>query len=69
MSQPITIGIIGAGRIGKIHAENIAYFMPNAKLAAIADVNMTSAIEAWAKNFGRPEGAPGSCGFDRRQGN
>ncbi|MGO8695200.1 MAG: inositol 2-dehydrogenase [Rectinemataceae bacterium] len=55
MSQPITIGIIGAGRIGKIHAENIAYFMPNAKLAAIADVNMTSAIEAWAKNLGVPK--------------
>ncbi|MDA8424785.1 MAG: inositol 2-dehydrogenase [Treponema sp.] len=52
MSQSITIGIIGAGRIGKIHAENIAYFMPNAKLVAIADLNMTPAIESWARNLG-----------------
>ena len=52
MSQSITIGIIGAGRIGKIHAENIAYFMPNAKLVAIADLNMTPAIESWVRNLG-----------------
>ena len=52
MSQSITIGIIRAGRIGKIHAENIAYFMPNAKLVAIADLNMTPAIESWARNLG-----------------
>ncbi|HUW41120.1 MAG TPA: inositol 2-dehydrogenase [Rectinemataceae bacterium] len=52
MSQSINIGIIGAGRIGKIHAENIAYFMPNAKLVAIADLNMTPAIETWARNLG-----------------
>jgi myo-inositol 2-dehydrogenase/D-chiro-inositol 1-dehydrogenase len=52
LSQSINIGIIGAGRIGKIHAENIAYFMPNAKLVAIADLNMTPAIETWARNLG-----------------
>jgi myo-inositol 2-dehydrogenase/D-chiro-inositol 1-dehydrogenase len=52
LSQSINIGIIGAGRIGKIHAENIAYFMPNAKLVAIADLNLTPAIEAWARNLG-----------------
>jgi myo-inositol 2-dehydrogenase/D-chiro-inositol 1-dehydrogenase len=52
MSTPINVGIIGAGRIGKLHAENIAYSMPEANLAAIADVNMTPAIEAWAKGLG-----------------
>ncbi len=51
----INVGIIGAGRIGKIHAENIAYFMPQAKIAAIADLNMTPAIEAWAKSLGIPK--------------
>jgi myo-inositol 2-dehydrogenase / D-chiro-inositol 1-dehydrogenase len=55
MSTPINVGIIGAGRIGKIHAENIAYFMPQAKIAAIADLNMTPAIEAWAKGLGVPK--------------
>jgi myo-inositol 2-dehydrogenase / D-chiro-inositol 1-dehydrogenase len=55
MSTSINVGIIGAGRIGKIHAENIAYFMPQAKIAAIADLNMTPAIEAWAKGLGVPK--------------
>ncbi len=54
MSAQINIGVIGAGRIGKIHAENIAYFMPQARLAAIADLNMTPAIEEWAKKLGVP---------------
>jgi len=52
MSTPINVGIIGAGRIGKLHAENIANSIPQARLVAIADVNMTSAIEAWAKGLG-----------------
>jgi myo-inositol 2-dehydrogenase/D-chiro-inositol 1-dehydrogenase len=55
MSKSVNIGIIGAGRIGKLHAENIAYSMPQAKLVAIADVNMTPAIEAWAKSLGIPK--------------
>ena len=52
MSAPLNIGVLGAGRIGKIHAENIAYFFPGAKLRAIADVNLTPAMEAWAKGLG-----------------
>lgn len=39
----INIGIIGAGRIGKVHAENIAFRMPQAKVQAICDINITSA--------------------------
>jgi myo-inositol 2-dehydrogenase/D-chiro-inositol 1-dehydrogenase len=52
MANRITIGIIGAGRIGKLHAENLAYFVPQARIKAIADVNMTPQIEAWAKGLG-----------------
>ena len=52
MSNPIVIGIIGAGRIGKLHAENLAYFVPQAKIKTIADVNMTPQIESWAKGLG-----------------
>jgi myo-inositol 2-dehydrogenase/D-chiro-inositol 1-dehydrogenase len=52
MAAPLNIGVIGAGRIGKIHAENIAYFMHQARLKAVADVNLTPAIEAWAKGLG-----------------
>jgi len=38
----IRVGIIGAGRIGKIHAESIATRIPNAELAAIATVVISS---------------------------
>ncbi len=51
MQSPVNIGIIGAGRIGKIHAENIA-FMSNARLKAVADVNLTEEIQTWAKDLG-----------------
>jgi myo-inositol 2-dehydrogenase/D-chiro-inositol 1-dehydrogenase len=50
----INVGIIGAGRIGKIHASNIVYFMPQAKVKTIADVAMNPAIEEWAKGLGIP---------------
>ena len=41
----IRFGVIGAGRIGKIHAENLAHLILGAKVAAIADVNFTAAQE------------------------
>jgi myo-inositol 2-dehydrogenase/D-chiro-inositol 1-dehydrogenase len=52
MSQKLRLGIIGAGRIGKLHAENIAYNVPAAHIMAIADVNMTHELDAWAKGLG-----------------
>jgi myo-inositol 2-dehydrogenase/D-chiro-inositol 1-dehydrogenase len=39
----LTIGIIGAGRIGKVHAENLAFRVPEAQVAAIADINLEAA--------------------------
>ena len=52
MAGKLRIGVIGAGRIGKLHAENIAYFVPQAKLEGIADVMMTGEMESWAKGLG-----------------
>jgi myo-inositol 2-dehydrogenase/D-chiro-inositol 1-dehydrogenase len=37
------IGVIGAGRIGRIHARNLKFQIPGAKLIAIADVVFESA--------------------------
>ena len=34
----LTIGIIGAGRIGKLHAQSICYNVPTAKVLGITDV-------------------------------
>ncbi len=36
----IAVGIIGAGRIGKLHAENIIRHIPQISLKAIADINL-----------------------------
>jgi myo-inositol 2-dehydrogenase/D-chiro-inositol 1-dehydrogenase len=52
MASQLKIGIIGAGRIGKIHAENIARFIPQAKLEGITDIRLTAEQEAWAKGLG-----------------
>lgn len=35
----LNVGIIGAGRIGKVHAENLAFRIPQANPLVIADVN------------------------------
>ena len=41
----IQIGIIGAGRIGKVHAETLAFRIPEAEPVAIADINGAAAQE------------------------
>ena len=43
MKREIRVGVIGAGRIGKLHARNLAYRVPGAKLVAIADVFVEAA--------------------------
>lgn len=39
----LNLGLIGVGRIGKVHAEHIAYGIPRARLAAVSDVNLSEA--------------------------
>ena len=43
MRSKLNIGIIGAGRIGKVHAETLAFRLPEANPAVIADVNPNAA--------------------------
>lgn len=50
----IRIGVIGAGRIGKIHAENLATRIPGAKVICIADVDL-SAAQQLAERLHVPE--------------
>ncbi len=46
------IGIIGAGRIGRLHAENIARLVQRVEIVGISDVNMTDELKNWAKGLG-----------------
>ena len=48
------VGIIGAGRIGKVHAKNISMFVPEMEIKTIADPFMNEQTEAFAKSCGIP---------------
>ncbi len=48
----INVGIIGAGRIGQVHARSILTGVPGARILAIADPYMSPAAAAWAKDAG-----------------
>ena len=50
----LKLGIIGAGRIGKVHGESITRYVRNAQIKAIADIYLNDATRAWAKEMGIP---------------
>lgn len=52
MNRTLRIGLLGTGRIGKLHAENVQNFIPNAEIVIAADPFMTPEMEAWAKSIG-----------------
>jgi len=49
--ERIKIGVIGAGRIGRLHAENLTYRIPEAEVVAVADL-FEAAAERCAKELG-----------------
>lgn len=52
MSKKLKIGLLGAGRIGKLHGNNISYHIPNAKIVAMADPMLNDDMKAWANELG-----------------
>ena len=58
--KKLHFGIIGAGRIGRVHAETLAFRLPEAEIVAITDINREAAealaarcsIPRWLR-FGR----------------
>ncbi|TKJ47690.1 hypothetical protein CEE34_02350 [Candidatus Aerophobetes bacterium Ae_b3a] len=48
MGQKINVGIIGSGRMGKIHAQSLSR-IPEAKLIAVSDINLKVAKELGQK--------------------
>ncbi len=51
----VTVGIIGAGRIGKVHTESICNYVRDAKIKTVADPFMSEATEKWLKDMGVAE--------------
>jgi len=56
MSGKINVGLIGAGRIGRLHAEHLAFRIPEANLVAVSDIILTAAQKCGAE-FGIPTAA------------
>ena len=51
MKRKIKVGVIGAGRIGKIHTENIIRYVPEAEVDVVADI-YADKMKDWADDFG-----------------
>lgn len=51
--ENLNVGIIGAGRIGQVHAKSITYHIPQAKIVAISDIYYEGA-EKVAESLGIP---------------
>ena len=53
MSSRVNVGLIGAGRIGRLHAEHLALRIPQANLLAVSDI-ILDAAQKCAADFGIP---------------
>ena len=56
MAQKLNIGVIGTGRIGRLHTEHLAYRIPEAEVVAVADL-FPEAAETCAADFQVPAAA------------
>ncbi len=48
----VTLGILGAGRIGKVHTESIVNYVRNARIKTVADPYMSEETRAWLLDMG-----------------
>jgi myo-inositol 2-dehydrogenase/D-chiro-inositol 1-dehydrogenase len=55
MVKKFCVGVIGAGRIGKLHIENLLRKIPDIKLKAVADINLNAQMKEWAEMVGIPK--------------
>jgi myo-inositol 2-dehydrogenase/D-chiro-inositol 1-dehydrogenase len=55
LTKKFIVGVIGAGRIGRIHIENILKKIPDIRLKAVADIKIDNNLKSWAKNVGVPD--------------
>lgn len=55
MVKKFIVGVIGAGRIGKIHIENLLHKLPDVHLKIVADIKITNDMKQWATEIGVPK--------------
>lgn len=48
----LKVGIIGAGRIGRVHSESITKYVKGAEIKAISDVRISDELKEWANSIG-----------------
>src|SRR5262252_4910576 len=54
MKSRLNVGVIGLGRLGRIYAEDLACYVPNARLVAVAD-NRAEVAARFAEEYGVPK--------------
>lgn len=52
MGKKLKVGIIGAGRIGKVHTQSITSYVPEAEIKTIADPFLNDDMKSWAESIG-----------------
>ena len=52
MVKKFIVGVVGAGRIGKIHIENLLRKIPGVKLKLVADIKLDTQLKQWADEMG-----------------
>src|SRR3972149_7823094 len=50
--KPTTVGVMGIGRIGRMHTENLVHSVPDAYVKAVVDLKHVD--PAWADGLGIP---------------
>ena len=52
MAKKLRIGLLGGGRIGKLHGTNVQNFIPDEEVVILADPFLNEEMEEWAKSIG-----------------
>lgn len=54
MKSRLNVGVIGLGRLGRVYAEDLARYVPDANLVAVAD-SRADVAETFAREYGLPK--------------